>query len=723
MQRSVQLNNNRQAFRSTLLLDEDRAVRSANLANVLQSAGMTQVAVREATRAVDSEYGNASAHLFLANAYDALRDPTRIELRYETPWFHELLLANLLSPVGGGQLSQFVSQQEYSKLLQADGLGASFLNEWRSDSELRSTASVFGTYGKTSFGLDVDYWKADLDRPNSDDRRVEIYGQFKHEVSPNDIFYFLGKWQDEESGDTFKTYDNRPLSPGLRVEETQAPGLVLAGWNHQWGPGANTLFLGGRLSAEQTLSDPRADQLLLRRDSTGLRPGFVQNVNGLDRFTDPALTNAVSKGPDGVSLVYSPALLEAIAPFLGTGDVTKVFTPPFDFYTRRWFEIYSAELQHIQQLDGTTLVFGGRLQEGQFETDARLINLSSNIYGGFSTPAAGQHSTTDFERFSLYAYDFWYVVPWLTLIGGASWDRIDHPDNFRNPPVTDGQRKDEQLSGKIGFTLSPSRWFTMRGVYAKALGGVTFDESVTLEPVQLAGFNQAYRTVLSESIAGSVETPKFTISGLSVEGTLPSRTWWGARFNVIEQDVDRTVGAFSGYGVGVFPISPAYFPDSTIQRLAYREQSFEATINQLLSTKFAVGALYRVTKSKLRDTFPEIPTTVLRAAGVPANVQDEATLHEFSLFGNWNSPNGLFGRLEANWYSQHLEDDPSKLPRASDEIWQINALIGYRFNRNRAEISVGVLNINDADYHLSPLNPYGDFPRQRTAVVRCRFAL
>ena len=31
---------------------------------------------------------------------NALRDPTRFNLRYETPWFGELLLANLLSPVG-----------------------------------------------------------------------------------------------------------------------------------------------------------------------------------------------------------------------------------------------------------------------------------------------------------------------------------------------------------------------------------------------------------------------------------------------------------------------------------------------------------------------------------------------------------------------------------------------------------------------------------------------
>ena len=77
---------------------------------------MDDLSLREATRGVDADYSNASSHLFLANSYNALRDPTRVNLRYETPWFNELLLANLLSPVGGGPLSQFVSEQEYSKL-------------------------------------------------------------------------------------------------------------------------------------------------------------------------------------------------------------------------------------------------------------------------------------------------------------------------------------------------------------------------------------------------------------------------------------------------------------------------------------------------------------------------------------------------------------------------------------------------------------------------------
>ena len=191
---------------------------------------------------------------------------------------------------------------------------------------------------------------------------------------------------------------------------------------------------------------------------------------------------------------------------------------------------------------------------------------------------------------------------------------------------------------------------------------------------------------------------------------------------VVEQDVERTVGAFSGYDSSVFINSPAYFPDSTTQRLGYQEESVEATINQLLGAEFVVGAVYRVTKSELRNTYLEIPTSLKPGA----DTKDEATLHELSLFSNWNSPTGLFGRVEGNWYSQQLEDDPrglapGALPRNGDDFWQFNALLGYRFNRNHAEISLGVLNINDADYRLSPLSPYGDIPRERTAVVRCRF--
>jgi Flp pilus assembly protein TadD len=719
LEESIRLNDNRRIYRSEFLLDQDRAVRNANLARIYQNAGMKEVAIREATRAVESDYTNASAHRFLANSFDALRDPDRTLLRYETPWFNELLLANLLSPVGGGPLSQFVSQQEYSKLLEADGIGGSLTSEWRSTSETRTTASVFGTNGNVSYGLDAYYRNDDGDRVNSDLELQELYGQIKWQATPDDIVYFLGKWAAQDQGDLFETYDNQPLSRDFRFEENQEPGLLLAGWNHRWEPGSNTLFLAGRLSAEQSLSDPAANQLLIQRDTNGMRPGFLQTgSSGFDEFTDPALRGSIQTGPDGQSLVYTQDLLRQIQPYLGSGDLLGIGAAPFDFETRRKFTIHSAEIQHIQQWERNTLLLGGRWQEGRIETDSRLSVIRPNYDGGFSTPAADQHVESDFRRTGIYAYDYWQVRPDLTLIGGVAWDAMDHPENFRNPPVSDRQRTDEELSGKLGFTYVSSKWLTVRGLAAEGMGGLTFDESVRLEPSQLAGFNQAYRTVISESLAGSIEAPRYQILGLSAEGGLPTRTWWGISANVIEQSVDRTLGAFTGYDLGgESPVNPSYFADGTPQRLDYLEESLAFTVNQLLGDEFAIGALYRVTRSELESELSDLRNL----AGT--HTTDEATLQEISLYGNWNSPSGFFAHLEANWFHQDLDDDPSRNPaRSGDEFIQINAWAGYRFERNLCEITAGVLNLGGTDYQLSALNPHAEIARERTFFMLCRLS-
>ena len=84
-------------------------------------------------------------------------------------------------------------------------------------------------------------------------------------------------------------------------------------------------------------------------------------------------------------------------------------------------------------------------------------------------------------------------------------------------------------------------------------------------------------------------------------------------------------------------------------------------------------------------------------------------------------PRGAFARLEASWYAQDLKNEPSRDAfRQGDDFWQSNAFVGYRFNRNLNEISVGVLNLGDQDYRLSPLSPYFDIARERAFVIRFR---
>jgi tetratricopeptide (TPR) repeat protein len=229
LEKSQELNDNRRVYRSQFLLDQDRAVRSANLAAIYQADGMEEVSVREAARGVDADYATASSHLFLANSYNALRDPKRINLRYETPWFNELLLANLLAPVGGGPLSQYVSEQEYSKLFEADRFGISSTTTYFSTGEVRETASQFGIFGNISYSIDSEFQYDNGRRPNNEITRSETYGQVKLQLTPQDTVFLQTKYQDVRQGDLLQYYDQRNAAPGLHFRELQQPARLDVG--------------------------------------------------------------------------------------------------------------------------------------------------------------------------------------------------------------------------------------------------------------------------------------------------------------------------------------------------------------------------------------------------------------------------------------------------------------------------------------------------------------
>src|SRR6185436_19173259 len=168
LEKSKELNDNRSIFRSRLLLDEDQAVRSANLAAIYRDNGMFDVSVQEASQAVSYDYANASAHQFLASSYDYIRDPKLINLRYETPAFSEYLMANLLSPAGGSGLAQNVSQQEYSRFFDAPHAGLYSDTKYNSNGDWIENASQYGVFGNTSYSLDGYFRWENGFRPNND---------------------------------------------------------------------------------------------------------------------------------------------------------------------------------------------------------------------------------------------------------------------------------------------------------------------------------------------------------------------------------------------------------------------------------------------------------------------------------------------------------------------------------------------------------------------------
>jgi hypothetical protein len=176
-------------------------------------------------------------------------------------------------------------------------------------------------------------------------------------------------------------------------------------------------------------------------------------------------------------------------------------------------------------------------------------------------------------------------------------------------------------------------------------------------------------------------------------------------------------------GIGIVNIPP-FATSSTPQQLNYEEQNLLLTFNQLLGDRWSLGANYRYSFADLQIVLPAIPKSISPLA----DSRQKATLHQAQLFAIYNHPSGFFARLEGYWAEQSnvqptgrpdiKHDGVPDIP--GDEIFQLNAYVGYRFRRNYGDVTLGLLDINDQDYKLNPLNYYNELPRERTLAVQVR---
>lgn len=549
LEKSKELNDNRRIFRSKLLLDQDRAVRGANLATLYRDNGMFDLSVREASRAVNYDYANYSAHLFLAESYDAVRDQKRINQRYGAPWLSELLIANLLAPVGAGSLSQNISQQEYSKLFESDRVGISSQTEYFSHGEWTEMASQFGTYGNSSYAMDVEYRSQRGFRPNNDLDLVTWYAKAKQQITPQDTLFFESIYFSVDGGDTAQYYDQATASKTQRYKERQEP-LIFAGYHHEWQPGVQTLFLAGRLN------------------DTFLR-------------TDSAFQQTVMK----------------VAPSFRA----DIYTFGVDYRTE--LEGYSAELQQIFEQGNNTLIAGAKYQAASSDTTSTLTRAPSIFLPNFNNPPAAQKNETGLERINVYAYDIFKLFDRVQLTLGVVYDRLLYPVNIDDPPISSRQKMKEQISPKAGINWEVCPDTFLRGYFTRSLGGVFFDTAVRLEPTQVAGFNQAYSSFIPESISGLVAGSRFENWGAALEHNFKSQTYVALEAELLDSTAERGLGAFTYTGLGIAPAQVG----AVTERLIYQEKSIYATVNQLLGKEWSVGARYRLTAADLDHHFTAFP--------------------------------------------------------------------------------------------------------------------
>lgn len=673
LEKSLELNDNRRVYRSQLLLDQDRAVRSSSLATIYQRDGMDQVSYREAAAAVADDYANYSAHLFLANSLNALRDPMRIDLRYETPWLNELLLANLLAPAGAGTLSQNISQQEYSKLFEMNRFGFAADSSYRSDGQFHELASQFGTYGNTSYSLDFEYQHNDGIRPNNEFTFASGTATVKQQLSPQDSLFLSLQFEDLHFGDIFQSY-NPAASADTNYDrnEHEIP-IAALGYHREWAPGVHTLVLASGLSAEQHFTDT--------------------NVNMYQFLPAQSFVNSSAHGTN---------VLAAGGP-LGGPTI-------FGLNYHNEFQIYSAEVNQIFQNDWQTIIAGGRYQTGDIKAQDDLTPGDSG-FTSYYVPTT--HSIEEgFQRITGYGYDTVELPTHLLLTGGFAWDKIVYPKDFFDLPVSAGESTRVQAAPKAALVWSPVPEATVRAMYAQSMGGVIFDQSYRLEPVQLAGFNQTFRNVIPASVAYEGSAAEYEVIGCALDLKFKTRTYIGFQAQRLRSDGDQALGAFAvPSGVPFLP----YPATNVIERLNYEEPSFSATVNQLVGDNWSVGASYQFTRSELKASFPNIPSPAITPS---SNVV--ANLHQVTPYIVFNHPSGFFARAEAPWYVQSNFGYGNQEP--GDSFYQVNLYAGYQFPRQHGSLTFALLDVNGTEYRLNPLNPYLELPRSRVWSLELRLS-
>jgi outer membrane receptor protein involved in Fe transport len=259
-----------------------------------------------------------------------------------------------------------------------------------------------------------------------------------------------------------------------------------------------------------------------------------------------------------------------------------------------------------------------------------------------------------------------------------------------------------QFSPKAGFIWTPFERTTIRGGYARYLGGVTFEQSFMLEPTQVAGINQALRSIIPEMVYGPTPASRADVLGLAIEHKLPTQTYLGASGELLYADAGRELGVFNFTGL------PPFVPGATWEQFNFRERTLRLYANQLLGEEWSLGANYRLSHAESDSSIPAIPSAVSPFS----RSRTEGLLQQVNLQLRFNHRCGFFSRFETLWNGQNnLGYTPD---RPGDNFWQFNASAGYRFRRGQAEVQVGVLNLTDLDYRLNPLNTYLELPRERT---------
>lgn len=496
VQKAIELNDNRAVYRSALLLDSDLASRSASLGRIYTDLGFQNLALVEGWKSVNTDPTNFSAHRLLSDTYAALP-------RHEIARVSELLQSQLLQPsnltaiqprqgegslflIGSGGPST-ASTTEFNPLFDRNRIAAQATGVFGEDDTYTGEGIASGIYDKASFSAGYSGYWTDGFRSNydQDDDIVTVFTQY--EFTPQTSAQGEFRWRDLDAGERELRFFKDDFSPFLDEEAETLTGR--AGVRHEFSP--NHTVLGSYIFSSK---DSNRDDFL---------PEFGPPVLEFPFFI-PA--------PDFTMEIDRHERADTVeGQYLFRSD-------PLD----RWLGF----------LDRVNVVAGAGYVH--VDTDEpTLLNVSETVipppFPGFPPIILGGttifDSSQDLDHGNIYAYSHFELPANVVFTLGGSADFSDEDERLEtfdfpyDPFIPSSYTKDKRSTSenvfnpKVGATWNPA--FSM-GTTVRAAAFRTFKRPLvtdqTLEPTQVAGFNQFFDDITGTKVwrYGGAIDQKFT---------------------------------------------------------------------------------------------------------------------------------------------------------------------------------------------------------------------
>ena len=606
MEQAIDLNDNRAIYRSRLLIDSDEAARSASLGRLYGDLGFQQLGLVEGWSSVNIDPSNHSAHRLLADTYASQR-------RHEIARVSELFQSQMLQPLNTTPIQPRLAESNLF-LISAQGPSTLAFNEFNTmfnrdqvNVQLAGSAGEDETFSGTAMVSGI-YKRFSFSLG---------YEQFETEG------FRENSDQEDEIANAFVQLElsNRTSLQGeYRQRERETGDLEMRFWEGDYRPELREL----------------TDQDTAR---VGLRHSFSPSSTLLLSYIHQNKTIEFSDGID-----FLAGTLETE---LDSEDTSDSFEGQF---------IYRSGGVPGAGNGGFSLTAGA----GHFD-----IENESTLYALIDLPPPpwGPGPIPDFQSFSsttthdnAYAYANIVLPADFTFTLGVSADQFDEDGGI-------GEK--DQVNPKLGLT-----WRVGSGTTFRAAGFETLKRTLvtdqTLEPTQVAGFNQFY-----DDPSGT--TAK--VYGAAIDQKIGKSVFIGAQYTVRDMEI------------------PAYFFDFDTFELLL----IDAEQDENLGHFYFFATPHRWWSLSAEYDYEKIEHDPILQLGF-----EEVTTQRVPLGLQFIHPSGFTASVKGTYVDQEgsfeLRDFPFGFAPGETDFWVLDAALRFRLPKRFGFIAVGVNNATDEEF-------------------------